>query len=119
MQKSINVYPTPTFEKKWKRLKFTEADLYDLAEYLEGNPDKGKLIKKTGGFRKLRWPAPGNKGKRSGVRIIYYYKSIEGNIFLHGVYLKKRQSELRESDKKLLKEIAKAVYFPKGGNGEE
>lgn len=110
MHKEINVYPLPTFRKIWDKLKFTEADLIDLAEYLESNPESGDVIQKTGGFRKLRWPAPGNKGKRSGARIIYYYKDREGNVFLHFLYLKNRKADLTEDQKKELKDIAKDLY---------
>lgn len=84
--------------------------MIDLAEFLEGNPESGDVIQKTGGFRKLRWPAPGNKGKRSGVRIIYYYKDSEGNVFLHFLYLKNRKADLTEDQKKELKDIAKVLY---------
>ena len=36
------------------------------------NPKAGNVIKGTGGLRKIRFSAKG-KGKRSGVRVIYYY----------------------------------------------
>lgn len=110
LQKERNVYPLPTFKKIWDKLKFSEADLLDLAEFLGDHPESGDLIQKTGGFRKLRWPAPGNKGKRSGARIIYYFKDCEGNVFLHFLYLKNRRSDLTEAQKKELKDISKTVY---------
>ena len=106
----INVYPLPTFKKIWDKLKFTEASLIDLAEFLEDNPESGDLIKKTGGFRKLRWPAPGNRGKRSGARIIYFYKDSVGNVFLHFLYLKNHRANLSEAQKKELKDKAKDLY---------
>lgn len=45
----------------------------ELQESLLEKPDAGDIIQGTGGLRKLRWNR-GNKGKRSGTRIIYYWK---------------------------------------------
>ncbi len=39
----------------------------------------------TGGVRKLRW-APSGRGKRGGLRVIYYWKNKEGEIWLLTIY---------------------------------
>jgi hypothetical protein len=45
-----------------------------LQNQLAANPEVGDLMPGTGGFRKLRWTDPRRrKGKRGGLRIIYYY----------------------------------------------
>jgi hypothetical protein len=42
---------------------------YSLAK----NPESGDVIPGTGGFRKLRWPdVRRGKGRRGGLRVIYY-----------------------------------------------
>lgn len=51
------------------------------------HPERGDLIPGSGGLRKIRWAAKG-KGKRAGTRIIYYYKNIEGKIWLLTIYAK-------------------------------
>ncbi|WP_395477551.1 hypothetical protein [Rickettsia endosymbiont of Pantilius tunicatus] len=43
------------------------------------HPKSGDVIQGSGGLKKIRWTAKG-KGKRSGVRIIYYYKDKEDQI---------------------------------------
>ncbi len=41
-------------------------------------PDAGNVIQGTGGFRKVRWSDPGRgKGKRGGLRVIYYWFEAE------------------------------------------
>jgi len=51
-------------------------------------PDLHPIIPETGGWRKARWAAKG-KGKRSGVRVIYFFVSASGIVFFADVYLKR------------------------------
>lgn len=45
-----------------------------LQAFLAADPEAGDVIPGTGGFRKLRWADPARgKGKRGGLRVIYYY----------------------------------------------
>lgn len=82
----------------------TDDEFIEFQNYLIENPETGDLIKKTGGLRKVRWKAKG-KGKRSGVRIIYYwYKSMD-QIFLLTVFAKNEVSDLSEDERKILKQI--------------
>jgi mRNA-degrading endonuclease RelE of RelBE toxin-antitoxin system len=51
-----------------------EDQYRQLQNELAGNPERGDLMPGTGGFRKLRWADPRRgKGRRGGLRIIYYY----------------------------------------------
>jgi mRNA-degrading endonuclease RelE of RelBE toxin-antitoxin system len=51
------------------------------------HPEMGSLIPESRGLRKLRWGSKG-RGKRGGIRIIYYYKMREDQIWLLTVYVK-------------------------------
>ncbi|MEO5363696.1 MAG: type II toxin-antitoxin system RelE/ParE family toxin [Magnetococcus sp. DMHC-8] len=51
------------------------------------HPEAGDLIPGSGGVRKLRWKADG-KGKRGGVRVIYYWRNQAGEIWLLTIYAK-------------------------------
>jgi len=54
---------------------------------LAGNPGVGDLIPGTGGFRKLRWADPRRgKGRRGGLRIIYYHFPDDKIIWLMPIY---------------------------------
>ena len=70
-QQSVSVLRLAIFTKRAKKL-FTEAEIEALAAYLSQFPEKGDVIPGTKGLRKLRWSV-GNRGKRGGSRVIYYY----------------------------------------------
>jgi hypothetical protein len=72
---------------------------WDLAH----NPEKGDLIPGSGGVRKVRWAGKG-KGKRGGVRIIYYHKNREGQIWLLTIYAKNENKNIPVSILKRFKE---------------
>lgn len=57
------------------------------------NPEGGVIIPRSGGLRKIRWTGKG-KGKRGGLRIIYYYKTKQGEIWLLSIYAKNEAEDL-------------------------
>jgi len=69
---------------------------------LAANPEAGDLIRGSGGLRKMRWSRKG-KGKRGGIRVIYYL--IKGDeIYLLFAYPKNKQEELTADQLKILKQ---------------
>ncbi len=76
----------------------------ELQRQLANNPDLGDLMPGTGGFRKLRWRDPGRgKGRRGGLRIIYYYFLADQQIWLMTLYGKGEASDLTPKEKKALR----------------
>lgn len=65
----------------------TDEEYALLQQVLVANPDSGALVPGSGGVRKMRWAQPG-RGKRGGVRIIYYAKLHEGVIWMLTIYAK-------------------------------
>ncbi|MFI4938599.1 MAG: type II toxin-antitoxin system RelE/ParE family toxin [Candidatus Berkiellales bacterium] len=82
----------------------SDAQYRELQQFLVENPNAGDIIKETGGLRKLRW-ATGTKGKRGGIRIVYYFYSSKDQIYLMTLYAKNEVSDLSSEDKKTLKKI--------------
>jgi hypothetical protein len=88
-------------------LTFVESPLFSdrLPHYLQDDdyaklqvtllhrPDAGDLIPKSGGIRKLRWAAKG-KGKRGGLRVIYYWRRAEDEIWLLTLYAKNEEQSI-------------------------
>jgi len=64
----------------------------------------GDVIQDTGGLRKIRWSANG-KGKRGGVRVIYYHLTADAQIRLLLIYKKGIQDNLTEKQKKILRKL--------------
>ena len=58
-----------------------------LQQALAENPETGPVIPGSGGVRKLRWAMPG-RGKRGGLRVIYYLRSRKGLIWMLTLYPK-------------------------------
>lgn len=71
---------------------------------LAARPDAGKLIPHSGGLRKLRWAGSG-RGKRGGLRVIYYWWVSESLISLLALYAKSRKDDLSAAELKQLRQI--------------
>lgn len=80
-------------------------DLYqEFQETLIKNPEAGDIIKGAGGLRKIRWNLLG-KGKRGGMRVIYYWFNSDDEILMIYAYPKNKQENLTNEQLKLLKKI--------------
>jgi hypothetical protein len=66
-------------------------------------PDAGRLIRGSGGLRKIRWNLPGT-GKRGALRIIYYWDAPD-TIFMLFPYRKTEQEDLTPDQLKLLRKM--------------
>jgi hypothetical protein len=73
-------------------------------QYLAATPDAGDVIPRSGGCRKLRWAIEG-RGKRGGVRVIYFLRLNSGQIVLVTMYAKNVQENI---DPNLLKRLKEA-----------
>lgn len=81
----------------------SDDDLRTLQQQLIERPDAGDLIRGAKGLRKLRWALPG-RGKSGGARVIYYWRSAAGHIYLLYAYAKNSQADLSPAQRKLLVE---------------
>lgn len=82
----------------------SDSQYSEFQKYLLKNPDIGDLIRGSGGLRKVRWTS-GNKGKRGGVRIIYFWKIAEDQIYLLTIYAKNEITDISPNDKRILKQM--------------
>ncbi len=82
----------------------SEDKYRELQKALILNPDIGDLIPSTGGLRKIRWSLEG-RGKRGGVRVIYYWKVKENQIIFLLAYPKNVQDNLTSEQLKSLKRV--------------
>jgi hypothetical protein len=81
----------------------SDDELLRLQGYLNENAEAGDIIRGSGGVRKLRWAAPG-RGKRGGLRIIYYLRSKQGEIWLLTLYAKNETESISGAVLKQIKE---------------
>ena len=94
---------TPGFDKKAKKI-LTAESTESLFDYLEVHPEKGDLIKGTGGVRKLRWQSGRSKGKSGGVRVLYHY-SKDVLIILITLYSKSEKDDISGEERNQLKKL--------------
>ena len=67
------------------------------------NPESGDLIRGSGGVRKLRWRLAG-RGKRGGVRVIYYLRLKQGEVWMLTLYAKNEAENMPAAVLKKIKE---------------
>ena len=83
----------------------SEDEYIGLQSLLVLYPKSGKVVPGSGGVRKIRWALSG-KGKSGGVRIIYYFKPNDNEIWLLTIYSK---NEVENIPAHILRKIAKEI----------
>lgn len=81
-----------------------DDEYLDLQLHLMEHPESGAVIPGSGGLRKLRWAGSG-RGKRGGLRLIYYYVTAEGQILLLHLYAKNDMEDLDAQMTRQLKQL--------------
>jgi mRNA-degrading endonuclease RelE of RelBE toxin-antitoxin system len=97
----------PPFERV--RRDYLDDEAYrQLQQELMADPEKGDVIEGTGGLRKLRQPDPRRgKGKRGGLRVIYYWWIGGDQFWMFTVYDKDQADDLTPAQRKVLKQLLK------------
>ena len=83
----------------------TDDEYHGLQARLAEHPKAGDVIPGAGGLRKFRWRATG-RGKRGGLRIIYYCWS-EDRLYMIFAYDKAEQGDLTPEQLKTLRTYVK------------
>ncbi len=93
----VELHPFAAVRDKY----LNDDDFLTLQFYLTEHPDAGDVIPHSGGCRKLRWAIEG-RGKRGGVRVIYFLRLGPGQIVLVTMYAKNARENI---DPKLLRRL--------------
>ena len=75
---------------------------------IAANPLAAPIIPGSGGIRKMRWGSSG-RGKRGGVRTIYFFHREVATIYLLTIYAKGDREDLRPSDLKAWSRLVAAI----------
>jgi len=100
MHTFIELHPFTTVRDKY----LNDDEFAAFQHYLTAYPDAGDVIPHSGGCRKLRWAIEG-RGKRGGVRVIYFLRINSGQIVLVTMYAKNVQENIDPNLLKRLKEV--------------
>lgn len=71
-------------------------------------PDAAPIIRGTGGIRKMRWSGSG-RGKRGGIRTIYFFHANPSAVYLLTAYAKADREDLTPADTKALSRTVAAI----------
>ena len=91
----LTIIETATFQRRAKAI-WTTDEYEDFIAYIALHPDAGAVVPGTGGIRKLRWRS-GSKGKRGGVRIMYFCNRTD-ELWLITLYAKHQRENMSAAD---------------------
>ena len=98
----------PAFERQRERY-LNDEGFGLLQETLIAYPEAGDLIERAGGLRKMRFAdARRGKGKRGGLRVIYYYWTGGPEFWLFTLYDKDEMADLTAKQRSALRDLVNA-----------
>jgi len=98
----------PAFTRHVSRY-LADDEYRELQSRLANNPSLGDVMPGSGGFRKIRWGDPRRgKGRRGGLRVIYYYFLPEQQIWFMTLYDKDETADLTPRQTKALRNAIEA-----------
>jgi hypothetical protein len=105
----------PAFERH--RASYLDDDGFRaLRNLLMEHPEAGELIPDAGGLRKLRFSdVRRGKGKRGGLRVIYYWWVTGLEFWLFTLYGKDEMADLTPTQRKALKAMIKTELRARRG----
>ena len=98
----LTIVETPTFahlsDQYWNEIERTA-----FVSFIASNPEAGEVVPGSGGVRKLRW-GYGGRGKRGGVRVIYFNRLADGEVWLLLIYGKSVRENIPAHQLRQIKE---------------
>ena len=99
----MEFFETSVFTRLIQKL-INDEEYHLLQLQLSVRPESGDIIKGSGVIRKLRWAGSG-RGKRGGIRVIYYYFTGDEQIYMLYAYPKSKKDDLTADQLKQLKQL--------------
>jgi hypothetical protein len=97
----------PPFERNRQNY-LSDDNFYGLQKMLMKNPEAGDVIEDTGGLLKIRYvDEKRGKGKRGGLRVIYYWWVSGQQFWLFTLFNKNEMNDLTPAQRMVLRNLLK------------
>ncbi|MDE2789220.1 MAG: type II toxin-antitoxin system RelE/ParE family toxin [Paracoccaceae bacterium] len=103
----MQVFSTRSYERAVRKLLGQEARK-EMEDAIVAAPDAAPVIRGTGGIRKLRWAGSG-RGKRGGIRTVYFYHAGPEAVYLLTAYAKANRKDLTPADTRALSRLVAEI----------
>ena len=109
----MRVFSTRTCERAIRKLLSDDARK-EMEASIVAAPGQAPIIRGTGDIRKLRWAGSG-RGRRGGIRTIYFYHVSPETIYLLTAYAKSDRDDLTPADVKVLSRLVAEIKKERTG----
>ena len=99
---------TPIFTRGLLPL-LDDEEYHTLQMALLQRPELGPIIPHSGGLRKARWSLAG-RGKRGGLRVIYFWDEASATFYLLYLYPKNEQEDLTVRQLRVLARLVREEF---------
>ena len=103
------IIETPIFTRRIQEL-VPDEEYRLLQVHVINRPDAGKIMRGSGGLRKLRWSAGGH-GKSGGIMVIYYWLLPRDAILFLYAYPKNEQDDLTAEQLRQIRRVVEREYL--------
>ncbi|HEY8746940.1 MAG TPA: type II toxin-antitoxin system RelE/ParE family toxin [Tepidisphaeraceae bacterium] len=107
---NLTFIQTPMFIAQAARLKLTDEDVQALEKLIMDYPQRGDLMRGTGGIRKIRFAPPSwHVGKSGATRACYVLFSEAAACYFVSIFAKNDKANLSAEDKTILRKWVEAT----------
>lgn len=103
----MRIVATKAYERAIRKI-ISIGARQEMEAAIAANPSGSPVIPGTGGIRKSRWAGSG-RGKRGGIRAIYFFHAPLDDIYMLTAYAKADRQDLTPADKKALSRLVAAI----------
>ena len=103
----MQIFSTKIYERSIRKL-LSDDSRREMEAAIVADPAAAPVMSGTGGIRKLRWAGSG-RGKRGGIRAIYFHHAGLEAIYMLTAYAKAARDDLSPSDKRALTTLVAAI----------
>ena len=104
---AMQIFATKIYERAIRKL-LSDDSRREMEAAIVADPAAAPVMPGTGGIRKLRWAGSG-RGKRGGIRTIYFHHAWPEAIYMLAAYAKAARDDLSPSDKKALARLVATI----------